>query len=151
MDQKSNKAIIWILGAIVAALLIGGIAYAVISSNEKTPPTTSTPPNATTKEETTKSNDDASTEHPMITFTDEGFSPSSYSVKKGSSVMVMNNSKMDLEFSSNDHPAHTDETELNMNTLKPGASGTFTVTKAGTWGFHDHLHDEFTGTLVVTQ
>ncbi len=153
MDQKSNKTIVWIVGTIAVVLLIGGIAYAVArSSYEKTPPTTSVPAATESTEETTTpevapANESATT----INFTDNGFEKDTYTVKKGSTVTVMNQSSTSVQFSSDNHPSHTDQSELNMKMLQAGESGTFTVTKVGEWGFHDHIQDQYEGVLVVTE
>ncbi len=86
-----------------------------------------------------------------ITFTDDGFSPNSYTVKKGTVVTVKNNSSESMQFSSDDHPQHQENSELNLSVIQAGQSGTFTPTTVGTWGFHDHLNERRTGTLVVTE
>lgn len=155
MNQKSNKTVMWILLAVVGMVLIGGVVYALTRPKDATVSTTPAPA-ATTTQETTTSTTESQIMTPTstgttITYTDNGFSPSSYTAKVGSTITVINNSKMDLEFSSDDHPAHTDYTELNMGTQKPGESVTFNVSKTGSWGFHDHLHAEYTGTLVVNE
>lgn len=84
-----------------------------------------------------------------ITYTDNGFEPSSVTVKSGDRVEVKNNSSKSMQFSSAPHPSHTQNRELNQNTLPPGGSQTFVVTTKGTWIYHDHLQASNTGTLVV--
>ncbi len=84
-----------------------------------------------------------------IAYTNEGFKPSSLSVKVGTTVTVKNESSKPLKFSSDPHPEHTDEKELNMTTLSPNKSDTFTATKAGRYGFHNHLNEDESGTLIV--
>ncbi|MDB5177846.1 MAG: hypothetical protein JWO61_229, partial [Candidatus Saccharibacteria bacterium] len=42
-----------------------------------------------------------------------------------------------------------EDPEINMSELAPGESGTFTPTTKGSHDFHDHLHDQYTGILVV--
>lgn len=86
-----------------------------------------------------------------IAFTDSGFSPATTTVKKGAVITVVNNSTVDVQFSSADHPTHQLRPELNMERLQPGKSGTFTVTEVGTWGFHDHLDATKTGKIVVVE
>lgn len=86
---------------------------------------------------------------PTITFTDKGFSQPTYTFPDGLEVRVHNQSKMNLQFSSDDHPTHTEHTEMNMNILKPGESGTFKPAGKGTYMFHDHLNDRYTGTLII--
>lgn len=86
-----------------------------------------------------------------ITYTDSGFRPSTITVKKGSTITVTNNSAVNVMFSSADHPTHVMQPELNMDMLKPGESGTVTVTKVGTWGYHDHIDESMIGRIVVTE
>lgn len=85
----------------------------------------------------------------IITLTDAGFDKASYTVKAGDTVTVKNESSSAMQFSSADHPTHLENPELNMSVIEPGQSGTFVAETAGTFGFHDHLNDQFTGTLVV--
>jgi plastocyanin len=84
-----------------------------------------------------------------ITYTNDGFSPKTVTVKSGDTVNVVNNSSTELEFSSNDHPTHLNDPELNMTTLEPGKSGSITPIKTGTMGYHNHLKASDTGTLTV--
>lgn len=84
----------------------------------------------------------------LITFSDDGFDKSTYVFSQGP-VTVKNESSVNLQFSSDDHPSHRDHTELNMNVLGPGESGTFTPPGLGIYGFHDHINDQFEGTLTI--
>lgn len=85
-----------------------------------------------------------------IVFTDDGFEQDSYSVGAGQVVTVVNRSSIDMEFSSDDHPSHRDNPELNMNSLAPGEEISFTPRSEGEWGIHDHLNPRYTTTLVVS-
>lgn len=85
-----------------------------------------------------------------IVFTDNGFEQTTYTVAAGQTVTVKNNSSMSVQFSSDDHPIHTDNPELNMSDLGPGEEASITPQNAGSWGIHDHDHPEFTTTLTVT-
>lgn len=86
-----------------------------------------------------------------IAYTNEGFSPNTITIKKGSTVTVTNTSDANVMLSSADHPTHEEQPELNMEMLKPGESGTLTLTKVGTWGYHDHVNASMTGTIIVTE
>lgn len=145
-----SKLIQWILGiaiiAVLAAAVILGVVYAL--ANQK--PHTSSQNTSLNSSKTSNDHGEASQDI-TITYTDKGFSPDSYMVKAGGTVTVENKSSHDLEFSSGPHPVHTAETELNMGVLQPGASGKFTVTKVGTWSFHNHLSEQDTGSLMVMQ
>lgn len=85
-----------------------------------------------------------------IVFTDDGFEQQNYTVAAGQTVTVKNESSITVEFSSDDHPTHRDNPELNMDALDPGEQGSFTPDRAGKWGIHDHEHPEFTTTLTIT-
>lgn len=84
-----------------------------------------------------------------ITYTDAGFSPAHVTVKSGDVVRMVNNSSHAAQFSSDPHPVHTKDTDLNQQTVAPGGSQTFVVTKKGTYGFHDHLDATKTGTITI--
>lgn len=86
-----------------------------------------------------------------ITYTNEGFSPNTITVTKDSTVTVTNTSDANVMLSSADHPTHKEQPELNMEMLKPGESGTITLTQVGTWGYHDHINASMTGTIIVTE
>ncbi len=101
-----------------------------------------------------------------VTYTDQGFSPASLTVAEGTTVTFVNQSSEDLWFASDPHPAHTayDGTSRSQHcaagyagaapldsckALKAGESFSFVFDKAGTWGFHNHSHDEMRGTVYV--
>ncbi len=88
-----------------------------------------------------------------ITFGDSGFSPASSTVKSGGKITWTNNSKSAVQIASDPHPTHTANPELtngqSVLSLVPGASSTVTVTKTGTWGFHDHLNPGVKGKVTV--
>lgn len=137
----------WIIGA-VAAVVVAAVIVVLSQQQSHAPQPTAPTPEASAPPST--SNDQATApQTTTITYTNSGFSPATYTVKTGDTVTVENKSSHDLQFSSDNHPTHTAEPELNMNVLRPGESGTFTVTKAGTWGFHNHLDAQHTGELVV--
>jgi len=94
-------------------------------------------------------NTQATTSDVTIVFTNDGFEKSSYTVKAGSTVTVKNNSDMNMQFSSDDHPTHREDPEINMAVLTPGESGTFTPITKGAHTFHDHMNDHYIGTLEV--
>lgn len=150
-SKQSRTALIITLT--IAVLAIAIVAAMLINGNLSAPSTT-TQTETTTQETTdTSKAPDASSpaETATITFTKDGFSPSTLTVKKGTKITVVNKSSNPVQFSSADHPTHRENPELNMSQLAPGARGTITVTVVGTHGFHDHIDDSKTGTLVVTE
>lgn len=84
-----------------------------------------------------------------ITYTDDGFSPSTITVKTGTTVIIKNEASHALQFDSDPHPAHTGNTELNVNNVPTGGNETFTVKRTGTFGYHNHLNPSDTGTIIV--
>jgi plastocyanin len=86
-----------------------------------------------------------------ITYNDQGFSPKSLSVKAGNTIRIVNQSSIGLQFSSDFHPTHTKDPELNMRLIDSGKDGMLKVTRTGTWGFHNHERASDTGSLMVTQ
>lgn len=84
-----------------------------------------------------------------ITYSDNGFNPSSLTVSAGDTITIKNASTENLQFSSDNHPAHTNNQELNQIELAPDQSQTITLTKKGIWGYHNHLNPDRTGTITV--
>ncbi|HEX6415916.1 MAG TPA: cupredoxin domain-containing protein [Candidatus Saccharimonadales bacterium] len=139
-----NKRTVVII--IIAGVLIVGAATAWMmlqpSQQASAPPST---------DSSTKQSPSASGKEVTVMYTDSGFEPKNVTAKKGDTLRVVNESANGLQFSSDSHPTHRDNPELNMDTLEPGESGMLALTKAGEWGFHNHLKDEDTGVLTVTE
>lgn len=130
---------------VVAVIVLGTFGIWLVSRTGSNP---APAPNTTTPD---TSGNQPSANGVTITYTDNGFTPPALTVKKGDMLRVVNQSPYELEFSSDDHPAHTDNPELNMSALQPGGSSTLLVTRTGTWGFHNHLKPDHDGTLTVTE
>lgn len=149
-----NKLIIGILAGII---ILGGLWFFVLRDTDA-PDTTDT---ANTSDTQSGSTTDTDTETPAdtdetpaadsvtIVYTNSGFSPRDYRIKMGGTVTVRNDSDEVLDFASDDHPVHTDNSELNAGEISPGETKSFTVDRTGTWGFHNHERDSHTGTIVV--
>lgn len=89
----------------------------------------------------------------IITFTGSGVEGSMSKVKSGGTITWKNTGTTKIQVGSAVHPQHTDNQEITDNKfvleLAPGAEETVTVTKPGTWGFHDHLNPKTNGKVVV--
>ena len=133
-----------VIAAIVIFVVIGGVFMLTRESNEKVTPETS--PAASTKDIPVTGTDSAAS---TITYTNDGFSPSTITVSAGTTITIKNDSSKSLQFASNDHPTHTKNPELNGSTIDAGQSQTITVTQTGTNGYHNHLNPSDTGTIVV--
>ena len=91
----------------------------------------------------------------LVTYTENGFSPQSIKITKGSTVKFINKSEMPLWVASDPHPEHSDYPEFDT----PKANGgkmpglkedfSFTFEKAGTWKFHNHTASSDMGTEEV--
>lgn len=140
--NKTSKTVL-----IIAALIIviGG-ALILFRPSKSSAPSKS---NSTTSN--TNGNSDTSTKAAasIITYDGSSFKVSVDTIKAGDSVKVINNSNKSLDFDSDPHPVHTDEPELNVGDIEPGQSKTFTVTKSGEWGFHNHLDSSQNGKITV--
>jgi len=94
-----------------------------------------------------------------IVYTNEGFSPSSVTVQKGTAVTFVNESQRGFWPATALHPTHEiyPDKESNCGTsafdackpFAPGTSWTFTFNEIGTWRYHDHISASYTGTIIV--
>ncbi|MDP2789851.1 MAG: cupredoxin domain-containing protein [bacterium] len=84
-----------------------------------------------------------------VSITSSGFSPNTVTVKAGTVVTWTNSSGGDIRVASDPHPTHTDLPGLDSSTLGNGDSYSFTFTKVGTWGYHDHLDPILKGSVTV--
>jgi len=135
-----NKSII--IG-IVAVIILSAGGYFVLtqgSDKSKTVSNTSTESSPTLEGKVPSK---------TITYTDNGFSPSTITIKARSALIIKNDSSSDMEFSSDPHPVHTDDPELNKSVLAPGESKLIFPNVKGTHGYHNHLNSTHTGTLIV--
>jgi len=135
-----------ILIAAILVVVVAGAAILLMPKNQ------SDQQKASTNE--SSSSEDASSPTPSeadvtITYNGTGFSLSATSVKSGGTVKVVNDSTKNLEFDSDPHPAHTNNSELNAGAILPGKSAAFTLEKKGKWGFHNHLNASQHGELTV--
>lgn len=142
-----KKSSLIILIVVIAGLLGGG--YLLLRSDADTPTSEVTSgdsnPQTTTGSPLTNSSDVAAT----ITYSNDGFSPSETTVKAGDTIAITNNSSSELQFASDPHPVHTNNSELNVDDVPKGETITFTVTKSGTFSYHNHVNPTDTGKIVV--
>lgn len=99
-----------------------------------------------------------------VTYDGSAFNPKTLTIPLGASVLFTNESNNSMWIGSDNHPTHTlypdsdikkcwdeDNTSLIFDQCKNGESYTFTFTKEGVWGYHNHSNARATGTIVVTQ
>jgi plastocyanin len=100
----------------------------------------------------------------IITYTDNGYTPKSLTVKNGDTVTYKNNSAKSMWPASAKHPTHEvysgttladhcpDASGTAFDACKgiaPGSSWSFVFHKPGSWNYHDHLTPTFFGSVVV--
>ncbi|HSX18948.1 MAG TPA: cupredoxin domain-containing protein [Candidatus Saccharimonadales bacterium] len=131
-------AVLGLVGA--SALLLSACSYGMSKNNSS----------STTTQQSSSSGQVAEV---VITFSDGGILPTESVVQSGGKIKWVNNSSKKISVASDPHPTHTDNQELTNNQfileLAPGASSEVTVTKKGTWGYHDHLNPSTKGKVTV--
>ncbi len=162
-----NAKTLWI---IVAVIILAGLGWWWYSTTTQTPPPQAAEETGTVAgtEFADNSKDGAPAAPPVsaftVRYTDQGFSPSSMTVPLGTTVTFVNQSSGEMWIASDEHPSHTSYDGSNKDThcaagytgVKPldecstGTTFSFTFTKAGTWGFHNHRNDDAHGTIIVT-
>lgn len=98
-----------------------------------------------------------------VTYSGSSFSPQQVTIKKGGTVTWKNASGGNMWVASAQHPTHivysgTSRTEHCPDTSRTafdqcvgGGDYSFTFTKTGTWGFHDHINPSAFGKVVVVE
>lgn len=86
----------------------------------------------------------------IVSMTSGGFSPSSITVKAGTTVTFVNNDTIAHWPASNPHPTHTTLSAFDSKgKVMPGESYSHTFTDVGTWKYHCHLRPGSTGEVIV--
>lgn len=89
-------------------------------------------------------------EQTTINYTETGFSPARMEVTEGTTVQFKNMSTLPVWPASNPHPTHNDYVGFDAKrALSQGQSYSFTFTKKGEWGFHNHSNPSETGMIIV--
>lgn len=85
-----------------------------------------------------------------ISYTNSCYSPANITIKKGDTVKFANNSTKNMWPASNNHPSHTIYPEFDAKgDISPGGTYSFTFTKTGAWGYHDHSKLNCGGIITV--
>lgn len=94
----------------------------------------------------------AHSETHIIKMTPNGFEPQTATVDQNSTVLFVNEDKVDHWPASNIHPTHDIYPEFDpQKPIPPGNSWSFKPKKVGTHKYHDHLLPHKRGTLTVVQ
>ena len=99
-----------------------------------------------------------------IEISPSGFSPSTIEIPKGSRVTFVNRDATEHWPASNVHPTHQEypnsgidkcgtsqQSEIfdSCEGLKSQQTYSFVFNEIGTWNYHDHLHPDFQGKIIV--
>lgn len=155
-----TKTTWWIVGVLVT---IAAVAMIFAWRGQKTdtdqsatdadlktsiPVVTPTPTVAPTAAATTAAK--ATSTPTVVTYDSKSFSPASVTIEVGDTVTFTNTGSGSMWVGSDPHPNHTDLPAFDsLKGLKKGESYSFTFTKAGSWGYHNHLSSSHKGTVVV--
>ena len=135
---------------VVVVLIAGSLLYTMSRSNQYGTAPTATPTESTSTSASPSSSSDATTGQYIVTYTDNGFSPSTLTVPNGATVQFKNNASDSVWVASNPHPTHTDYPGFDaLRNYGPGETYSFTFTKSGSWGYHNHLNPSEGGTIDV--
>ena len=99
-----------------------------------------------------------------VVYTDAGFSPATLAIKAGDTVNFKNESSSAMWVGSAMHPSHTVYSGTSLQQHCPdiantsfdqcesslkGTSWSFTFTKIGSWGYHNHSNSKHFGKITV--
>ena len=84
-----------------------------------------------------------------VTLTEDGYSPATVTIKVGTKVTWKNASGKNATVSSNPHPVHTDNPELNLGSFADGGPLSLVFEQPGTYGIHNHLDASQKMTVTV--
>lgn len=137
-----------LIAVVLLVVVVAGAAWWLTRSTTSTN-NTNAGTQSTQSPQPAAQEDGSSAEQVTITYSDSGYSPQSVTVKSGDTVVIKNESSRSMQFESDPHPAHTNNTELNAGSVPPGQSMSFMVNRVGTFGYHNHLNASQKGTIVV--
>jgi plastocyanin len=136
-----------------ALVLVAAACNKSSNTNVSQTPTPTPTPSVTPNPTATPAPTPTPTASPVvITITSSGYSPSNVTVTAGTKVTFQNNDTKNHWPASNPHPSHTDLPGFDaLKNVAPGSSYSYTFTKVGTWGYHDHLFPSQGGKVTVIQ
>ena len=137
-----NNTRLLMLGAVVLVVLVTG--YLLLSNKSTNQAGTQNPNPTQAQTQTEEQNKEAS-----VNVTATGFEPQSLTVSVDTNVVWTNSSGEVTNVSSDNHPTHLRFPFLNLGNFDNGTTVSVVFDKAGTYAYHNHLHPEQTGTVMV--
>ena len=159
-NQRFGASSIAIISTIVIVLVIIGAIYFTVTreTQEENESNTNSPVDIVNFEATPADGEGDGTENGGITFalvhtityTDDGYSPKTLTIKAGEIVDFENNSSVEVWTASDVHPDHELLPEFDsLSGYKPGETYSFTFETPGSWTYHNHLNPSQTGIIIV--
>lgn len=138
-----NNMKLLLVGVVIVAVLIAG--YLLLSNRTGAPQTNNQDASSQTTTEVGNQEESGTT----ITLSSAGFEPASITVKKGTSVVWVNQSGGVANVSSDNHPTHLRFPFLNLGNFEDGQTVSVVFEESGTFSYHNHLTPTRTGMVVV--
>ena len=151
-----NKLFLIIIIIIIAA---GGYFFLKRAPVQTTPAAQTPTPEQTAPAQSSAEKESAA-EEKTVTYTDNGYSPSTLEINAGDTVVFKNGSSQSMWPASAMHPAHKDYPTIGgclgstfdaCKGVQPGDSWPFQFDIAGNWKYHDHLNPKNFGAIIVQQ
>lgn len=144
----------FILGIVILSILIvaGSYLSTRLQTKKINPPSvdkTTTPPSQTAASSESIPKPPVFSGKQVVTLTKDGFDPAEITIKKGTLIQWLNKSGAEASVNSQNHPTHQLYPSLNLGRFPDGSSVSLIFDKAGTYKYHDHLHPDKTGTVIV--
>ncbi len=86
-----------------------------------------------------------------VSITSAGFEPASLTIKKGTEITWTNDDTSPHQLQANPHPTGKSLPGLTSEILNNKQTYRYTVNKAGSFGYHDHLNPAINGNLNVKE
>lgn len=142
-----------LLIGIIIALVIAGIGFSVLNKQ------TATPQNAAQQNQGLTQTVAQPTNNPTgsvqnqtvanISLTNQGFEPSTITIKTGTKVVWTNKSSDAATVNSDPHPIHNLFPFLNLGRFEPGSQLDVIFSDKGKFTYHNHLNPSDKGTVIV--
>lgn len=135
-----------VIGIVVGLFFIGILTIIGFSTQKKPATSSSTQPSTSSQSTNTAQDTDVAA---TIIYTNAGFQPNLYTINANNYIRVRNNSTHTLQFMSDPVEKNSDEPELNLGEIKPGANAKAFITQKGVWGYHNALNANDIGQITV--
>lgn len=152
--SKSTLAIL----VIIVVLVVAGIYYFARSNGSSGNGNIYSAPADNTSNAPAAPNANMPATQNVVSYTDNGFSPKTLTIKKGETVVFKDAASDDVRIASNPHPLHNGypttggcvaSTFDSCQNITPGSSWSFTFDLVGSWGYHNHLNPTEGGMIIV--